>query len=270
MRTMYLSVPDALNFDIRPNANAPSVQKKQRPGAVSYTISDELQEERDEIRAANHHTAFVLRILAVAKVRLEELVTYNDWGPTWEFSRDSVPGYLDGLDFSRLTRLDVCLRDGSEAPGGADWSAVLCPLLAESPALIELYLRFTGRHNEHPTVSGIWELSFPRLTVLSVEQLKLPRTKFRSFLRRHIHLRELTLLFVREIDGMWYSIFKTIREHPELEDLEIWHLDKWELDCPVRTFCQPELSDEVTLELYDYLHGEGGWTTSLSQLWGDS
>ncbi len=264
------SVPDGLNLDIRPDVNGPTLLQKQHPGALLHTIPNYLQDEQDEIRSANCHTAFVLRILAIANVRLEELVTYNDWGPTWEFSWDSVLGCLNGLDFSRLTRLDVCLRDGSEAPGGADWSAVLCPLLVKSPALAELYLRFTGRRNSHPTVGGIWELNFPGLTVLSVEQLKLTRTTFCGFIRRHTHLRELTLQHVRESDGRWYSIFERIREHPRLEDLAIQGLDKWKLDCPVITFSQPELSDEVTLELYDYLHGEGEWTADLSQLWGDS
>lgn len=264
------SVPVALNLDIRPDVNGPTLLQKQHPDVLLHTISDFLQDEQDEIRSANRHAAFVLRTLAAANVRLEELVTYDDWGPTWEFSWDSVPDGLDRLDLSSLTRLDLCLRDGSGTVGGADWSAVLCPLLVRSPALAELYLQFTGRRNSHPTIAGIWELNLPRLAVLSIEQLKLTRTAFCNFLRRHIHLRELTLQHIKESDGRWYSIFERIREHPRLEDLAIRDLDKWKLDCPVVTFSQPELPDEVTLELYDYLHGEGGWTAGLSRLWGDS
>jgi hypothetical protein len=62
-------------------------------------------------------------------------------------------------------------------------------------------------------------------------------------------------------------MLKILREHPELEDLEITH-DDGRLKCPIATFRQPELSDEATLELYDFLHGEGDWTKRLSRLWG--
>jgi hypothetical protein len=212
-----------------------------------------------------------LRVLALARVCLREFVTYNDRGSTWEFLWDSVPaGCLDELDLSTLTRLDICLRDGSAAPDGADWSSVLCPLLAKSPGLTELYIRFNSRRNRYPTVNGIWESSFPRLAVLSLEQIKVPRTEFSAFLRRHVHLRELTFHFGRESEGRWYSIFTSIREHPVLEDLELFHLDEWRMGWAISTFHQPDESDDVTIDLYDYLHGDGGWTVSLSELWGDS
>jgi hypothetical protein len=135
------------------------------------------------------------------------------------------------------------------------------------PALTELYLRFCSRQNDHPTVAGLWELNTPKLTILAVEGLKLTRIAFCDFLRRHNHLRQLTLYDVRVTDSQWFNIFKNLREHPELEDLEITHVDDGRLDCPVSTFRQPELSDEATLELYDYLHGEGDWTDRLSRSW---
>lgn len=92
--------------------------------------------------------------------------------------------------------------------------------------------------------------------MLMVTRLKLSRIAFCSFLRCHVHLWQLTLYDVRVTDGQWHSIFKTLREHPELEDLEINHIDGGRLDCPIPTFHQPEPSDKLTSELYAYLHGE--------------
>lgn len=47
------------------------------PGLSSVFISDEPHKEQDEIRAVDHHTAFILRTLAAINGRLEKLVTYN-------------------------------------------------------------------------------------------------------------------------------------------------------------------------------------------------
>jgi hypothetical protein len=74
-----------------------------------------------------------------------------------------------------------------------------------------------------------------RIAELAVEGLKLTRIAFCDFLRRHNHLRQLTLYDVRVTDGQWFNIFKNLREHPELEDLEITHVDDGRLDCPVST-----------------------------------
>ena len=86
-------------------------------------------------------------------------------------------------------------------------------------------------------------------------------------MRRHNHLRQLTLYDVRVTDSQWFEIFKTLREHTELEDLDITCVDNGRLKCPVSTFRQPELSDETTLELHYYLHGECAWTDRLSRHW---
>ena len=255
-------VPHAVNLDSRFYANGPTLLQRQHPNVLLTTCFD-----GEEFESADRHVGIVLRALAIANVRIEELVTHNEWGPSHEFSSDTVPGWPSGLDLSKLSRLDLCLRDGKRLPSGADWSTAICPLLEQMPALTELYLRFCSRQNDHPTVAGLWELNTPKLTILAVEGLKLTRIAFCDFLRRHNHLRQLTLYHVRVTDGQWFNIFKNLREHPELEDLEITHVDDGRLDCPVSTFRQPELSDEATLELYDYLHGEGDWTDRLSRSW---
>ncbi len=140
-------------------------------------------------------------------------------------------------------------------------------LLAQSPALTELYLRFSGRKVAYATVSGIWELHLPQLAVLSLQNAGLSRTTFCSFLDRHVHLRELTLTFMAETSGLWYRVFTSIRNHPGLEDLRIFGLNK-KLQEPLSTFHQSELSSSRTRELYNYLHGNGEWTAALSRYWG--
>ena len=54
---------------------------------------------------------------------------------------NSVPEWSRRLNFSRLSRLDLCLRDGKQLSGGADWSTAICPILERVPTLTELYLR---------------------------------------------------------------------------------------------------------------------------------
>lgn len=135
------------------------------------------------------------------------------------------------------------------------------------PPLEELYLRFSCRRNEYPTVAKLWELHNPRLHIFAVEGFKLTRIPFYDFLRRHNHLQELTLYNVRVTDGQWFESFKVLREHPELEDLDIAYVDDGKLDCPISTLAQPDLSDDLTLELYDYLHRKANWTDNLSRWW---
>ena len=255
-------VPEAINLDIQFRSNGPTLFQRQHPNVLLKNGFDEYERE-----SADRHVSNVLQALAIANVPIEELVTHNEWGPSQGFSMANVPGWPNGLDLSNLSRLDLCLRDGKRSPSGADWSAAICPLLEQMPALTELYLRFCCRRNEYPTVANLWGLNTPNLTILSVEGLKLTRVAFCDFLRRHNHLRELTLCDVRITDGQWFDIFKVLREHPELEDLDINHVDDGRLDCPISTFGQPELPDDVTLELYDYLHGEADWTDSLSREW---
>lgn len=60
------------------------------------------------------------------------------------------------VDFSKLTRLDVSLRDENIAPGYEVFSAARCPLLAKTPALAELYLRFTSRDTMYSVLLTVW------------------------------------------------------------------------------------------------------------------
>ena len=151
---------------------------------------------------------------------------------------------------------------------GADWSTAICPLLQQMCALSELYLRFCSRKISFPTVVELCRLSTPQLTILAVEGLMLTRMAFCDFLRRHNRLRQLTFYAVRVSDGQWFGIFKILREHPEIEDLEITRVDDGRPDCPIATLRLPELPDETTLELYDYLHGEGDGANRLSLSFG--
>ena len=255
-------VPQALNLDSKSDAKVPTLLNKQYPNLLLRDCS-----QIDVLESADHHVTNVFRALAVANFQAEELVTHNEWGPSYEFSMNSVPEWSRRLNFSRLSRLDLCLRDGKQLSGGADWSSAICPMMERVPTLTELYLRFCARKNTYPTVTELWGLNAPQLTILAIEGLKLTRTAFCNFIRRHNHLRQLTLYDVRVTDSQWFQIFKTLREHPELEDLDITCVDDGRLNCPVSTFRQPELSDDTTLELHDYLHGEGAWTDRLSRHW---
>ncbi|KAH6614591.1 hypothetical protein B0J18DRAFT_303745 [Chaetomium sp. MPI-SDFR-AT-0129] len=267
------SIPGVLNLDIQPDTHC-------RDHRLIW------QQEAHEIRTMNHHTTFGFQTLAAANVCLQELVTY-DWGPTWDFSWESIPGCFQRLNFCRLTRLDLFLPEGTQSAARvADWSTVLLPLLAQLPALAELYLRFLGRNVPHATVSGIWELHLPQLAVLSLQNAGLFRTTFCGFLDRHVHLRELTLISMAETDGLWYSVFTSIRNHPRLKDLELFGLNKKLVNESISTsHHQSDMSSERILEasvyspgkgewldvrtneLYKYLHGEGEWTDGLSSYW---
>lgn len=37
--------------------------------------------------------------------------------------------------------------------------------------------------------------------------------------------------------AQWFDIFKVLREHPELEDLDINHVDDGRLHCPIGVLC---------------------------------
>lgn len=138
-------------------------------------------------------------------------------------------------------------------------------MLAGSPALTELRLRFDVSNAMCGDASKIWDLNLPGLAVLSLENLLLSRTTFCSFLDRHVHLRELTLYSVEERGGFWKRIFRSIRDHPGLEDLEIACLDGGRPRDILSTLSRPK---DSVLELYEYLHGRGEWTARLLREWG--
>lgn len=254
-------IPQAVNRDIQITRESPRSQRQHPNMALRRCLPGEDHE------SADRHIGMVLKALAMAKIQIEELVFYNEWGPGHEFSLTTVPGWPSVLDLSKLSRLDLWLENALLVPNGPDWSSAICPLLRRMPALTELYLRSYENHNFHPTVTELWELNAPKLTVLAVTGLKLAVTGFCGFLRRHSHLSELTLYNVRVDDGQWFSIFKVIREHSGLEDLEIRHVGLGGLFVGISTFAQPELSGDVTWQLYDYLHGKGDWTPELELEW---
>ena len=255
-------IPEALNLDSKSHTKELSLFQRQHRSVLLRSGS-----YVDVFESADRHVHHVLRALAIAKVQVEELVTYNEWGPSYDFAECGIPAWSRQLDLSKLDRLDLCLRDGKEKPGGADWSAAIYPLMKQLPALTELYLRFYARQNEHPTLVGLWEARAPNLGVLSVEGLTLTREGFCTFLHSHCHLQQLTLYEVRLSDNQWYDLFRLLREHPALEDLEIASVGEGRLKCPIRTIGQPDLSDDLTLELRSYLHREGEWTERLSRYW---
>lgn len=233
---------------------------------------------KDNKVSANDHIATVFEVVAVARVQLKELVTCNGWGPSWSFSWEKIPETLKALDFSELSRLDLSLRnDNRFGPGLPDWSAALCPLLNKMPALTELYLRLTLGGEGYETLDEVWDLDLPALTLLAVEGFQLPGGEFCNFIRRHVHVRELTLWRITIGARQYANLFHTVREHPVLKDFEIVHTDDERIGRGISTFRQNYLNDDDCerqptvdeTELYAYVHKQGNWTSRLAQKWGE-
>lgn len=254
-------VPQALNLDSKSNAETPTLLERHHPNLLLREFSDGCSFE-----SADRHVGNVLRALTIANVQIEKLVTLNGWGPSYNFAKNRVPEARP-LDLSKLSRLDLCLRDGWYLSRGPDRSSAICPLLEQLPVLTELYLRFCANKNRFATVAELWSLSAAELTTLAVEGLKFSGRAFCDFLRRHHRLGQLTLDYVGLTDGHWIEIFEVLREHPELQDPYISNVDGRRPPALFFNAFRGFGELEVRFELQNNLRGDGDWTERLSEYW---
>ncbi|EXJ82233.1 hypothetical protein A1O3_06046 [Capronia epimyces CBS 606.96] len=266
-------VPRAINLDMNHHFQIRTMFQRKYPKVLLRNMVEGIETESPDLHVAN-----VLEAVAIAKIPLEELVTYNGWGPSNFFSMDHVRGWPVGLDVSKLTRLDLCLRDSNEPyePTDLQWSTTIGQLSLLMPAVTELHLRFVCKRWDHPTMNKLWDLNIPHLTKLGLEGLTMSRTGFVRFMDRHRHLREITLNDVRVNNERWLPVFRALREHPALEDLEISNVDNDRLSSvlssdrlssAISTLDVPRPIDDGRLELYNYLHRKGDWTDKLEVEW---
>ena len=177
-------IPPAVNLDRRSDAEGPTLLQRQHPDVLLTSHFN-----TDQFESADYHVGMVLEALAPANTPIKELVTYNEWGPSYDFSMDNVPQWRTKLDLSMLSRLDLCLRDTKQLSSSMDWSTAVVPLLERMSALNELYLRFCARKKSFPTITALWKLNIPNLTILAVEGFNLMYTAFCNFLSCHDRLR---------------------------------------------------------------------------------